>query len=76
MAVTDPLLLTVLAENRTGHLKEITATIQTEQNALIREFDHAIILCWDDAYYHDQQNGNNRRYVAASRGTKTLTLVN
>lgn len=39
------------------------------------EFDHAIILGWNNAYYHDQQNGNNRRYVATSRGTKTLTLL-
>ncbi|GEK28646.1 AAA family ATPase [Furfurilactobacillus siliginis] len=39
------------------------------------EFDHVIIVDWDSDYYTDPQNGANRRYVAASRGTKTLTLL-
>jgi len=44
MAIGDPLLLAVLAANRSGGLQEITATIQTEQNAIIREQGHAIVL--------------------------------
>lgn len=39
------------------------------------EFDHVVVTDWDDAYYADAHNGANRRYVAASRGTKTLTIV-
>ncbi|MFC6293772.1 UvrD-helicase domain-containing protein [Lactiplantibacillus daoliensis] len=44
MAIGDPLLLAVLAANRSGGLQEITATIQTEQNAIIREQGHAVVL--------------------------------
>lgn len=43
-AIGDPLLLAVLASNRSGGLQEITATIQQEQNAIIRENDHAVVL--------------------------------
>lgn len=43
-AIGDPLLLAVLANNRSGGLQEITATIQQEQNAIIREQDHPIVL--------------------------------
>jgi len=43
-AIGDPLLLAVLAENRSGGLQEITATIQQEQNAIIRESQHQIVL--------------------------------
>ncbi|WP_461224945.1 UvrD-helicase domain-containing protein [Lacticaseibacillus suihuaensis] len=39
------------------------------------EFDHVIVADWHGRFYADAQNGANRRYVAASRGTKTLTLV-
>lgn len=39
------------------------------------EFDHVILTDWDSLYYHDPTNGMNRRYVAASRGTKSLTFV-
>lgn len=40
------------------------------------EFDFAVVTHWQSAFYTDQQHGNNRRYVAASRGTKGLTLLN
>ncbi|MFC6164965.1 AAA family ATPase [Lactiplantibacillus dongliensis] len=43
-AIGDPLLLAVLAENRSGGLQEITATIQQEQNAIIRESTHQVVL--------------------------------
>lgn len=39
------------------------------------EFDHAIIYDWHATFYSEPQVGQNRRYVAASRGTKTLTLL-
>lgn len=43
-AVGDPLLLEVLAQDRSGGLQEITATIQQEQNAIIREATHPVLL--------------------------------
>jgi len=43
-AIGDPLLLDVLAANRSGGLQEITATIQQEQNAIIRERDHTVVI--------------------------------
>ncbi|WP_164509854.1 UvrD-helicase domain-containing protein [Lacticaseibacillus porcinae] len=43
-AVGDPLLLAVLAQDRTGELQEITATIQHEQNAIIRESTHPVVI--------------------------------
>lgn len=43
-AVGDPLLLAVLAQDRTGGLQEITATIQQEQNAIIRESQAPVVL--------------------------------
>jgi DNA helicase IV len=42
--VGDPLLLAVLAQDRNGGLQEITATIQHEQNAIIRESGHPVVL--------------------------------
>lgn len=43
-AIGDPLLLEVLAGNRSGGLQEITATIQQEQNAIIRESTHPVVI--------------------------------
>lgn len=43
-AIGDPLLLDVLASNRSGGLQEITATIQQEQNAIIRENTHPVVI--------------------------------
>lgn len=43
-AIGDPLLLDVLASDRRGGLQEITATIQREQNAIIRESTHPIVI--------------------------------
>lgn len=39
------------------------------------EFDHVVVVGWQTPYYQDATYGDNRRYVAASRGTKTLTLI-
>ena len=39
------------------------------------EFDFAVVTDWDASFYQDPQFGNNRRYVAASRGTKRLILL-
>jgi len=44
VAIGDPLLLDVLASNRSGGLQEITATIQQEQNAIIRESRQPTVL--------------------------------
>ncbi|AYM01565.1 UvrD-helicase domain-containing protein [Levilactobacillus yiduensis] len=43
-AIGDPLLLDVLTSDRRGGLQEITATIQREQNAIIRENTHPIVI--------------------------------
>jgi len=39
------------------------------------EFDFAVVTDWEASFYQDPQFGNNRRYVAASRGTKGLFLL-
>ncbi|WP_143462289.1 UvrD-helicase domain-containing protein [Levilactobacillus enshiensis] len=39
------------------------------------EFDFAVVTDWQADFYQDAQFGNNRRYVAASRGTKGLILL-
>lgn len=44
VAIQDPLLLASLAHNRTSQLKAITATIQKEQNRVIRHDDVPALL--------------------------------
>jgi DNA helicase-2/ATP-dependent DNA helicase PcrA len=44
VAIQDPLLLASLAHNRTSQLKAITATIQKEQNRVIRHEDVPALL--------------------------------
>ncbi len=44
IAIQDPLLLASLTRNRTSQLKAITATIQREQNLVIRHDDVPVLL--------------------------------
>ena len=44
VAIEDPMLLQSLASSRTDKMKAITATIQAEQNAVIRCADVPVLL--------------------------------
>ncbi|WP_165815226.1 UvrD-helicase domain-containing protein [Levilactobacillus bambusae] len=40
------------------------------------EFDRVIIVNFQDRYFSDAEFGPHRKYVAASRATQTLTIIN
>ncbi|GAF41047.1 hypothetical protein FC83_GL001910 [Agrilactobacillus composti DSM 18527 = JCM 14202] len=44
VAINDPVLLAALAVNRSGQMQDITATIQAEQNAIIRANAAQVLL--------------------------------
>ncbi|WP_282209593.1 HelD family protein [Parvibacter caecicola] len=44
VAIEDPLLLASLAHERSAHMKAITATIQREQNTVVRHEDVPVLL--------------------------------
>jgi len=65
VAIGDPLLLDVLASNRSGGLQEITATIQQEQNAIIRENSQPTVIV-------DGVAGSGKTSVRLQRGAYQL----
>jgi DNA helicase-2/ATP-dependent DNA helicase PcrA len=44
VAIQDDILLEALKQDATHHMQDITATIQTEQNKIIRDTQHEIVL--------------------------------
>ena len=44
VGISDPILMQALAANRGQELQDITATIQVEQNRIIRDTDHQILI--------------------------------
>lgn len=65
-----------LLEEQTLHTVRPGINIMPLDLAKGLEFDFAVVTHWQSAFYNDSQHGHNRRYVAASRGTKGLTLLN
>lgn len=58
------------------HLSESEVSIIPLQIAKGLEFDQVLIVGFNDAYFSDPEFAHHRKYVAASRATKLLTIIN